>query len=166
LPANSRLVAHAVEDAVAFELGDALGVQLARGECACPCTDDHRARVVNLPRVGGDCPAVVSARERLGALLKAHRRLETHRLANHRLREVFRQHFREAWHVVHILFRVQRSELPTEFGQAVDDFCAHPAQPRIKRAEQAHRTAADNRDVVQVGVHTPQFYPNSGQIRT
>jgi hypothetical protein len=97
---------------------------------------------------------------------EAHRRLETHRLAYHRVREVFRQHFGEAWHIVHILFGIQRGELPTEFGQAVDDFCAHPAQPRIKRAEQAHRTAADNRDVVQVGVHTPQFYPNSGQIRT
>ncbi len=75
---------------------------------------------------------------------------ELERLRGHVPHQVLGQHLGKARDVEDVLLRVERHELAAKRRQGVDDAGRGAAHPRIERREEAGRSSADNRDVLEL----------------
>ncbi len=115
-----------------------------------PGGDNQRPAPMLCP-VGEDPEALLPGRRQLlDALAKTDCWPTRHGLFDQVPDEILRQDLREAGHVIDILLRIGGRELSAELGQAVDDLGGEAPEAGIVGGEQAGRSTADDRNVMQV----------------
>ena len=83
----------------------------------------------------------------LGSFAQAEIRAELGSLLGHFGGQLLGEDLGKAGHVVNVLLGIKRGELAAEVVKAVDNSNRHAAQSGIERSKEAHRPAANNRDV-------------------